>query len=133
MGNLTITAADVAAVRIDEQDTYPAAEAITAGQVVRLDVTTGKWALAKGTDTGEYRAGGLALRSVAAGITLTALRKGVIDLGDALGDLAYDADVYLSDTDGTLATSQGSQAKIIGQVVPVWGHTTPDKALRINL
>jgi hypothetical protein len=61
------------------------------------------------------------------------VRKGWIDIGDALSALAYDADVFLSDTDGTLATTAGTVSKIIGTVVPAWGATTADKLLRVDL
>ena len=134
MGNLSITATDVAAVEIIEQFTGPASEAITAGQYVRFNTSTGKIEPGNGSSSGErgYQAG-IALRSAAAGVSLTVLRKGIVDLGNALGDLDYDAPVYLSDTDGTLATSTGSVERIVGYVTPIWVHTTADKALRVDL
>ena len=39
---------------------------------------------------------------------MTVVRKGWIDMGDALGDLTYDDDVFLSDTAGTLADAAGT-------------------------
>jgi hypothetical protein len=133
MADLSITAADVHVVEIVEQVTAPAAEAITAGQAVRYDTTTGKLTLAKGTDAAEARVIGVALKSAATGITLTALKRGVMDIGDALGSYDYDAAIYLSDTDGTLATTTGTVATTIGRVDPAFGHTTPDKLLRVEL
>jgi predicted RecA/RadA family phage recombinase len=133
MGNLSITAADVGLIEALELITAPAAEAITTGQVVRLDTSTGKLTPANGSSSGESRAIGIALSSAAAGITLTAVKRGIVDLGDAVTALNYDADVYLSDTDGTLATTTGSVEKIIGRVVPLWAHTTPDKVLKVDL
>jgi hypothetical protein len=134
MANLSITAGDVAAVEVIEQFTGPAAEAISAGQYVRYNTTSGKIELGKGTAAAEARKGGIAITSAnAAGVTITAVRKGTVDVGDALAALTYDDDVYLSDTDGTLADAHGTVTLIVGTVVPVWGYTTADKALRVDL
>ena len=133
MANLGITASDVAPVEVIEQFTGPAAESINAGQYVRYNVTTGKIELGNATTAAEARSGGIAITSAGAGETVTAVRKGIVDVGDALTALAYDADVYLSDTDGTLADAAGTVSKIVGTVVPVWGYTTADKALRVDL
>jgi len=133
MATLTVTAARVALVEQIEKFSGPAAEAITAGQYVRYNTTSGKIELGNGTDTTENRSGGIALNSAGIGETVTVLRKGIVDLGDALGDLTYDDDVFLSDTDGVLADTAGSASKIVGTVVPIWGHTTADKALRLDL
>lgn len=133
MANLTVTAADVSPVFIIERFTGPAAEAITAGQYVRYNTTNGKVELGNGSSAAEARKGGLALTGVAAGETVTAVRKGYVDLGDALGDLTYDDDVFLSDTDGTLADTAGTSSLIVGTVIPAWGWTTADKILRLDL
>jgi len=134
MANLSITASDVASVEVTEQFTGPAGEVINAGQYVRYNVTTGKIELGNGTLAAEARKGGIAIDSASvAGITITAVRKGIIDVGDALSALTYDDDVFLSDTDGTLADAAGTVSLIVGTVVPVWGYTTADKNLRIDL
>ena len=134
MANLTIAAGDVAPVRVIKQFTGPAAEAINAGQYVRYNTTSGKIELGNATDAAESRSGGIAIRSAAtAGLTVTVVQKGLIDVGDALAALTYDDDVYLSDTDGTLADTAGTVSKIVGTVVPAWGATTADKILRVDL
>jgi len=134
MANLTApTATAVNPVEIIEQFTGPAAEDLVAGRYVRYNTTSGKIEYGKATTSAESRSGGIAMTSAAEGITLTALRKGIIDLGDILGDLGYDADVFLSDTDGRLADAAGSVSKVVGTVVPIWGHTTADKGLRVDL
>lgn len=132
MTNLSITADDVAPVKVIEQMTCPAGEAITAGQYVRLDTTTGKFTKGNGSSAGEARLGGIALNSAAAGETVTAVLYGIVDLGDALAALTYDDDVYLSDTDGTLADAAGTVGVYVGTVVPGFGVTTPDKLLRVK-
>lgn len=136
MANLTITASRVALVVGDteHQITGPAAAAVTAGQVVKLDTSTGRLALAAATSApaaGNTR--GIALMSVAAGEALTAaIADAEVDLGDALDALAFDALVYISDTSGTLADSVGTVTVAIGRVVPGFAKTgTPDKLLKL--
>lgn len=137
MTDLVVTAAEVAPVTVEESISGYAAEAIAAGQYVRLDTTTGQLALGNGTAAGEARAGGIALRSVVAGQELTILRKGEIYLGDALDALTFDDDIFLSNTDGTLADAAGTVSVIVGTVVPLYGQggpgSAPDKALRVQL
>ncbi len=131
MANLTISA--IRPVTVIERFTGPAAEAITAGQYVRLNVTTGKIELGNATTTAEARRGGLAETSVGAGQTVSVIRKGLVDVGNALSALAYDADVFLSDTDATLADAAGTVSLVVGTVFPVWGATAADKVLRLDL
>lgn len=133
MADLTVAEADVAPARVIEQLTAPAGEALVAGQYARLDTATGKLTRGNGTAAGEARAGGIVLSTVAAGETATIVRKGILDLGDALDALTYDDDVFLSDTDGVLADTAGTVSLIVGTVVPGWGVTTPDKLLRVDL
>ena len=112
-----VTANKVEVVESIVQMTLPAAEAITAGMAVRLDTSTGKFTKAKGSDAAEARIYGVATKTVAAGLGVTAIRKGVMD-GFALAGLNYDAPVYLSDTDGTLADSVGTVTIAVGRVIP---------------
>lgn len=129
------TATDVHLVQINgEHDIFtgPAGEAITAGLYVRRNTTTGQIELGNGTTAGEARDGGIALISASIGETVSVQRGGLIDLGDVLGSLAYDADVFLSDTDGRLADAAGTVSKVVGTVEPAFGSTTPDKLLRLK-
>jgi len=137
MANLdAATAAEVSAVKIIETFTGPAEEALDAGDVVRLNTTTGYITHAKDTGTAEARVAGILLNTVAINRTGTVLRCGVVDIGDIFGDLDYDDDVYLSATDGRLAdaavTAPGT-SKVVGEVVPSFGNTTADKLLRVDL
>lgn len=116
-----------------EQSTGPVNEAVAAGQYVRINVTTGQIELGQGDNAAEARKGGLALHAAAVNETLTFIRKGIVDVGEALVNLTYDDDVFLSDTDGTLADTAGSVTLIVGTVVPGWGATTADKLLRLDL
>lgn len=112
-----VTANKVSIVESVMQMTLPAAEAITAGAPVRLDTSTGRFTNANGTTAAEARIYGIAARTVVAGAPVTAIRKGVMD-GFALSGLAYDAAVYLSDTDGTLADAAGTVSLAVGRVIP---------------
>ncbi len=117
------------------QATLPAAEAITAGAPVRLDTTTGKFTNANGTTAPEARVYGIATRTVAAGETVTAIQRGVVD-GFNFSSQAYDATIYASDTDGRLGDAAGTVSKIIGRVIPVFTETlgtSPTKCLSVEM
>jgi hypothetical protein len=127
------TAGKIEVVQSHKQLTCPAAEAIVAGAPVRID-TAGKFTNANGTTTTENRIWGIALRSVAAGEALTALRNGILD-GFTFSQ-AYDAIIYLSDTDGRLADAAGTVSTIVGRVIPGWATTlgtAADKLLSVEL
>ena len=115
---IALTTADrVEIVESIIQMTLPAAEAIAAGDAVRLDVTNGKFTKANGTTAAEARIWGIATRTVPAGGAVTAIRKGAMD-GWALTALAYDANIFLSDTDGRLSTVAGTVSTVLGRVIP---------------
>jgi hypothetical protein len=136
MANLTIVAARVAVAQSIEQATRPCGEAIVAGQYIRPNTTTGKWELGNATNAGEVgQRGAIATKSVAIGEALTGLYKGLMDVGDALTADAYDAPIYLSDTDGTLAQGAGTVSKVVGTVQGVFtnGSGVADKLLLVNL
>src|SRR6478752_8163844 len=111
------TAGAIHVVESIEQMTAPAAETILAGAPVRID-TAGKFTNANGTTTTENRVYGIATASVIAGEALTAIRRGVLD-GFTFTQ-AYDAAIYLSDTDGTLADAAGTVSTVVGRVIPAW-------------
>jgi hypothetical protein len=111
-----VTAGKVEVVESVVQDSMIAAEAIAAGQAVRIDVANGKATKANGTTAAEARIYGVALKAAAAGAPVTVLRLGVLDGFDISG-MTYDDDVFLSDTDGTLADAAGTVSTIVGKVI----------------
>lgn len=118
MADLALKVAD--RIRIVEsivQMTLPAAEDIDAGQEVRLDTTTGRFTLANATAAAEAKAYGTAVKTVRAGMPVTAIRIGVLG-GYDLDALDYGADVFLSNTDGTLADAAGTVSVRAGLVIP---------------
>lgn len=122
-------------VRSQEQLTIPADQAIQAGQLVRHDVTTGKFTLGNGTTATEANIYGVATRKVAAGEPLTAVKRGIID-GLDLVALAFGAKVYASDTDGAMSATAGTVSVQIGRVISgtaVSLGTTYDKLLEVDV
>lgn len=127
------TAGKVHVVESIEQLTLPAAEAILAGAIVRID-TDGKFTNGNGTTTTENRIYGVATKSVIAGQPVTAIAKGVMD-GFTFSQ-AYDAILYASDTDGRIGDAAGTASKIVGRVIPGWAQalgSAADKLLRVEL
>lgn len=135
MANIAITASDVAPIKVIEQHTGPAAEAIDAGEIVRLDTSSGQFTLANASSAAEGRAFGMAVSSAVAGETLTVVKKGMVDLGDALTAETYDETLRLSNTDGALDDGAGTPTGTynIGRVMPAWGATTADKVFLVEL
>jgi hypothetical protein len=130
-----VTAGRLRVVESLEQMTLPTAEAIDAGNSVRLDTTTGRFTKANGSSTGEARIYGVATRTVPAGMPVTAIRKGVLD-GYNLDSQAYDAAIYLSNTDGALGDAPGTVSVVVGRVIPASAPTlgtAMDKLLLVHL
>lgn len=126
----------VSIVESIHQMTLPAAEAITPGAPVRIDTSTGKFTAANGTAAGEARVWGIATgkKAIPAGWPVTAVRRGVLD-GFTFSQ-AYDAAIYLSDTDATLADAAGTVSTVVGRVIPATATTTGtayDKLLSVEL
>lgn len=127
-----VTANEVAAIEVIEQFTGPAGEAIAAGEVVGIDAATG--AIVRADADAVILPKGIAIKSAnVAGLAVTAVRRGIVDVGDVLDGLAYGDSVFVSGDPGELADAAVGGLAAIGEVVPVWGHTTADKALRIAL
>jgi hypothetical protein len=116
-----------------QQMTLPCTEAVVAGAPVRIH-TDGKWTNANGTSTTENDLWGIATNSAAAGEPVTAVRRGVLD-GFTFSQ-AFNAAIYVSDTDGRLADAAGTASKIVGRVIPAWSQrtgTAADKILSVEL
>lgn len=130
-----VTANKVNVVESIEQLTLPAAEAIVAGAAIRLDTSSGKFTNGNGTLAAEARVKWIATKTVAAGEPVTGIKRGVMDGWDLSG-LAYDAAVYLSDTDGRLDTAAGTVSTVLGRVIPGAATTlgtAQDKLLLVDL
>jgi hypothetical protein len=131
MANLTIT--NVHIVRIFEMEPDgPVNEVVAVGVPVRVDATTGKYTPSNATTTTENQYKGIAVNTGDyANATISVMRKGILDVGNALSGINYGLPVYLSDTDGTLADAAGTVSTIVGYVMPGFASTTPDKLLLV--
>jgi hypothetical protein len=135
MSDLTITASRVAFVRGNESHLHalPAAAATEPGVLCYQD-TNGKWAAAD-ADTASHVTGIIGISITKAGVAneaLTcALPGAVIDLGDALDGLAFEAAVYAGNTAGVMGDAAGTTSRVVGRVIAAWGSTTPDKLLQV--
>lgn len=128
------TANKVEVVESIMQHTAPAAEAIVAGAPVRLDTSNGKFTNSNGTTAPEARVYGIATKTVAANEPLTAIRRGKMD-GFDFTSQAYDAAIYVSDTDGRLGDAAGTVSTVAGRVLSAWSQrlgTAADKILSIE-
>lgn len=131
VSQLSITESLVGVVELIEGHTYPAAAAIDAGCSIYLD-SNGKWAKAD-HDAG-YGVRAVATYTAAiANAPLQGMRKGVLDIGNALSGVAYGAKLYLSSTPGKIDDGITADEEEIGQCVPAWDATTADKLLRVDL
>ena len=134
MALLTVSASLVKVVEVTEQFTGGAGVAIDAGVAVKYNLSTGLIDKAKATTSALARCVGIAVTSTSRQPNApTIIRKGILDVGEALAALDYGVEVYLSDTDGRLDTAAGTVSKVVGTVVPGYGNTTPDKLLRVDL
>lgn len=137
MADLALVTADkVRVVESLEQMTLPAGEAITAGNAVRIDTSTGKFTKANGTSAAEARVYGIAVKTVPAGMPVTAIKKGVLD-GFDLSSQAYDQAIQLSNTDGMLEDGTAATVDVpIGRVIPATAvtlGTALDKLLLVDI
>lgn len=92
--------------------------ALTAGQALAKDPTTGNMVLAQ-ADTAPHAAAyeGLGWRNVNAGEPITVMCAGILD-GFDLSALNFGDQIFLSDTAGQIQTTAGTVSKAIGEVVP---------------
>lgn len=126
------TKAEVKAVYVVEQYTLPAGEAIDAGEICGID-TAGKAVLAD-ADTGPIYAKGIAVTGAnQAGIPITIVSKGLVDVGDIFTGTTPATDVFYSGTPGLMADAAVGGLAAIGEVWPAWGYTSVDMLFRINL
>lgn len=121
-----------------EQFTANAGAAITEGSPVRFDAA-GKFIPALADVAANANVYGVAVKTVAAGMAVTAIRRGILNTG-GLDAVAYGAPVYLSVTAGRLAdaapAAAGTTSLVIGRVVPGQNHnrgTTETPAHLLNV
>ena len=127
MATINVNPAQVALVAIDEPlRPGAAAQPLEKGTYVSLDAT-GRYA--PGGDNGAITVE----RAIAAKYEVNPIKKGVLELGDALQALAYDAPVYATPA-GVLDDAPAAGANVqVGSVIAGWNDRLPRKLLRVNL
>ena len=135
MADLVIDDAQVAVVEIIDAATHPTEVAVTKGQALHKDPTTGYWELADADAATPLECQAIAIKgAAAAGYAVTAISKGLIDLGDALDGLDIGAKIYPSGTPGGLADAQVGVQPAVGEVYPAYGNATQaDKLLKVDI
>jgi hypothetical protein len=136
MAAVTFTAAQVEPLYPNStshlQRTYTALVALTKGQSIYIDPTTGKAGLCDANDAGKEQFAGICMKdTVAAGTSFVAQVRGEV-AGFDLSGLNYGAIVYQGDTAGALAdAASGTKTIRVGKVVPVNGRPVA-KALYVE-
>ena len=112
----------------------PTAEDVTAGQYIRPNTTSGKLELGNATSSTEVgNIAFVAATSANSNLAVTGVKRGILDVGDALASMNFGDIVYLSDVDGTFADTPGTVSKSVGYVVPGWAAETADKLFCVDL
>lgn len=136
MADLTIDPTKVRLVRAnyDGKRTGPANEALAKGNLVVEDATNARLKKADASTGLQVNRSGICIETAnVAGLTVSYVQEGIIDLGDALAGLSFGAPVYASDTAGALADAAGTQSAVVGSVIPGWGNgATADKLLQVR-
>lgn len=107
MANITFTATEVRLANetdLAHQRCYTSDVALTKGQLVKVDGTTGKWALAVAADKATTQLY-LTIESGQIGKPVVGITKGFVDMGASsnLLTLAFGAPVYATATAGVMA------------------------------
>jgi len=92
---------------------FKEAETLAVGDVVYLVTTTGKVAKADADAAGKQQARGIVVKRQ--GSTVSVMKRGYL-AGFAISGLAYDAQVFLSNTAGSLADAAGTMTVACGRV-----------------
>lgn len=133
MTDIVATAAKIAVVHPGIAEIYDgvASEAITAGQPVTMDATTGKFLVADANGTGGRNTlDGIALKTVGAGQAVPVLKRGLVAGYTLAGN--YRSKVYVSDTAGTLADAAGTASLPVGTVRRL-SDENPTKLLFVDI
>ena len=104
MADLSLVTADkLSLVESIEQMTAICSVAITAGNAITIDPTTGQWVKADANVGDLDKPVYIAMKTIPAGLAVTGIKQGVVD-GIDLSSLDYAQGVFLSATLGALAT-----------------------------
>lgn len=115
-----------------EQEESRLGETLAAGDVVRLDATTGEFTGANATTATEGNWVGILLTGGIAGEYATAITGGKVE-GFDLSALAFGDPVYLANADKGLDSAVGTGTYMVGRVYPGRASgATLDKILKVR-
>jgi hypothetical protein len=135
MADLALTAAQVRVTKGNcEVHTGIASAAITVGQPVYIVTATGKYAVADANGASPLNTvRGIALNTAAAGKAVDVLVRGFL-YGFTLTAVDYGAQVFVSDTAGSLADAAGTASLPVGRCVGIpEANGTLVKAIYVNI
>jgi hypothetical protein len=133
MADIALTAARVSPVNEFEYEAWTllVGTAVTRGQAVAINTTTGLAVPADASTGAANNVRGIALNSAAAGEAVTIMVHGSLYGFTLTG--AYDSLVYLSNDVGELADGAGDVSVVVGRVRPMHDGATPTKVLYVNI
>lgn len=137
MAIISIGTSDVSMVSMVEGFHSIAGSTVTAGQFVRYDVN-GKFIPGSVNDAATAEFGGVAIGNGDTGADFTMMRRGVLNVGNALSAVAFGSKIFLGSVAGEWRTdafgTAGTVDIEIGTVIAVWGNGgTADKLLAVDV
>ena len=115
-----------------EQEESRLAETLAAGDLVRLDVTTGEFTGSNASSAVEGNFVGILLTGGIAGDHATAITAGKVE-GFDLSGRSFGDPIYASNTDKGIADAAGTGSYIVGRVYPGRASgATLDKILKVR-
>ena len=111
-------------VKVLDQITGPAGEAVTAGRFVRVEGTNGEFLLANASTGSVSKVVGIALTAATqANDAITVMVSGYVDVGNLLSSVGFNSPVYLSantTNEGLVGSTAENVPQIVGYVRPAW-------------
>jgi hypothetical protein len=137
MALITIGTSNVSRVSAVEEFHSISGSTITPGQFCRLD-GNGKFIPGSVNDAAAAEFGGVAIAHGDTGADVTIMRRGVLNVGNALANVAFGSKIFLGSVAGEWRTeafgTAGTVDIEIGTVVPAWGNGgTADKLLAVDV
>lgn len=137
MAIISIGTSDVSMVEIVEDFHSIAGSTVTPGQFVRFD-GNGQFIPGSVNDAAAAEFGGVAYTFGDTGADMSMMRRGVLNVGNALASVAFGSKIFLGSVAGEWRTdpfgTAGTVDIEIGTVVPAWGNGgTADKLLAVDV
>lgn len=137
MAIISITATNVSRVSAVEEFHSISGSTITPGQFCRPD-GSGQFIPGSVNDAAAAEFGGVAIAHGDTGADVSIMRRGVLNVGNALASVAFGSKIFLGSVAGEWRTdpfgTAGTVDIEIGTVIAVWGNGgTADKLLAVDV